>query len=129
MTETRHSWCWRFFCEVDVSRRTTASDLNQVVRWFIDIIIGSREIFGYRRGLGVVDPRKPFHAWGNGFQEACRAAGVQEEVHDAITGHLGGGVGRGYGGVPLASKAKAVAKVRYDVDLSDLHVPCEWDSC
>ncbi len=43
------------FCEVDVSRRITASDLNQVVRWFIDIIIGSREIFGYRgRGRGWV---------------------------------------------------------------------------
>ncbi len=63
------------FCEADVSRGITASDLNQVVRWFIDIIIGSREIFGYRRGLGVVDPRKPFHAWGHGFKEACRVAG------------------------------------------------------
>ncbi len=41
------------FCEVDVSRRITASDLIQVVRWFIDIIIGSREILGYRgRGRG-----------------------------------------------------------------------------
>jgi hypothetical protein len=41
------------FCEADVSRGMTASELNQVVRWFIDIIIGSREIFGYRRrGLG-----------------------------------------------------------------------------
>ena len=78
----------------------------------------------YRRGLGIVDPRKPFHAWRHGFKEACRAAGVQEEVHDAITGHLGGGVGRGYGGVPLGAKAKAMAKVKYDVDLSDLHVPC-----
>ncbi len=55
-------------------------------------------------------------------------AGVPEEVHDAITGHLGGGVGRGYGGVPLVAKANAMAKVRYDVDLSDLHVPCGWDS-
>jgi hypothetical protein len=77
----------------------------------------------YRRGLGIVDPRKPFHAWRHGFKEACRVAGVQEEVHDAITGHLGGGVGRGYGGVPLGAKAKAMAKVKYDVDLSDLHVP------
>ena len=62
------------------------------------------------------------------IRDGYSEAGVQEEVHDAITGHLGGGVGRGYGGVPLASKAKAMAKVRYDVDLSDLHVPCGWDS-
>ena len=29
----------------------------------------------------------------------------------------------------MGAKAKAMAKVKYDVDLSDLHVPCERDSC
>ena len=76
----------------------------------------------YRRGLGVGDPRKPFHALRHTFKEACRAAGVEEEVHDAITGHSGGGVGRGYGRVPLAAKARAMELVGYEVDLSNLGV-------
>ncbi len=77
----------------------------------------------YRRSLGITDARKPFHAFRATFKQACRAAGVGEEVHDAITGHSGGGVGRGYGGVPLAAKARAVKKLGYGVDLSNLHTP------
>ena len=77
----------------------------------------------YRREAGVGDPRKPFHSFRHAFKQACRAAGVEEEVHDAITGHAGGGVGRTYGGVPLAVKAAAVGRVSYGVDPSHLHAP------
>jgi hypothetical protein len=28
----------------------------------------------------------------------CRDGGLTEELHDALTGHAGGGVGRSYGG-------------------------------
>ena len=55
------------------------------------------------------------------LKQACRAAGVGEEVHDALTGHSGGGVGRTYGSVPLDVMAKEVAKVRYDLDLRHLY--------
>ena len=38
-----------------------------------------------------------------------------EEVHDALTGHAGGSVGRSYGsrGVPLNIKAMAMEKITY----------------
>jgi integrase len=73
--------------------------------------------------LGVRVPRKKvFHSFRHGFKEACRVAGIGEEVHDALTGHSGGGVGRSYGGVPLEVKAREVNKVLYNLDLSHLHV-------
>jgi integrase len=68
----------------------------------------------HRRKRGVRDRRKVFHSFRHGFKEACRAAGVGEEVHDALTGHTGGGVGRTYGGVPLDLKAKEIVKVKYE---------------
>ena len=77
----------------------------------------------YRKDQGVTDRRKVFHSFRHGFKQACRAAGIGEEVHDALTGHAGGGVGRSYGGVPLGVTAKEIRKVRYaDLDLSHLHV-------
>ena len=40
--------------------------------------------------------------------------GMTEEVHDALTGHANGSVGRSYGhGMPVAVLAEAMAKVRY----------------
>ncbi len=74
----------------------------------------------YRKECGVTDRRKVFHSFRHGFKEACRAAGIGEEVHDALTGHAGGGVGRSYGGVPLGIKAREISSVRY----GDLDLPC-----
>jgi integrase len=70
--------------------------------------------------LGVRVPRKKvFHSFRHSFKEACRNAEVGEEIHDALTGHSGGGVGRTYGGVPLRVKAREIAKVSYlGLDLS-----------
>ncbi len=52
------------------------------------------------------------------------AAGVPEDVHDQLTGYIGGGVGRTYRtGHPLEVLAKAIRKIRYaGLDLSDLDV-------
>jgi integrase len=72
----------------------------------------------YRRSLGITDSRKPFHSFRHGFKQACRAAGMGEEIHDSLTGHSNGSVGRGYGGVPLTTKAEAIQRIQYDVDLS-----------
>jgi len=64
--------------------------------------------------LGVNDPRKTFHSLRHSFKDACRAAGLPEEVHDALTGHVSGTVGRRYGtGFPLRVLAESVAKVSY----------------
>ncbi len=38
-----------------------------------------------------------FHSFRHTFKRACREAGLSEEVHHALTGHSGGGVGRRYG--------------------------------
>ena len=63
--------------------------------------------------------RIPFHSFRHAFKDACRRAKLSEEVHDALTGHTNGGVGRTYGlGVPLAALADAVTKITYQLDLS-----------
>ena len=68
----------------------------------------------HARELGATDHRKTFHSFRHGFKDACRRAGLSEEVHDALTGHANGSVGRGYGlGVPLGVLGEAVAKVSY----------------
>ncbi len=52
----------------------------------------------YKRGLGITNPNSVFHSFRHGFKDALRAAGVNEDVNDALTGHSGGNpVARGYG--------------------------------
>jgi integrase len=76
----------------------------------------------HARRRGIEDRRKTFHSFRHGFKQAIREAGVGEEVHDALTGHSGGGVGRTYGGYPLGLKAGAIAKVKYPgLDLSSMY--------
>jgi integrase len=54
--------------------------------------------FGRYLGRHVVDhPAKTFHSFRHTFKRACREAGLSEEIHHALTGHSGGGVGRSYG--------------------------------
>jgi integrase len=54
--------------------------------------------FGRYLGAHVVDhPAKTFHSFRHTFKRACREAGLGEEIHHALTGHSGGGVGRRYG--------------------------------
>jgi integrase len=80
----------------------------------------------YKRKLGITNPGSVFHSFRHGFKDALRAASVNEDINDAITGHSGGNaVARGYGwkdmvrrfGFPTLSEA--VDKVRYPgLDLS-----------
>ena len=68
----------------------------------------------YAKSVGLTDPQKTFHSLRHGFKDACRRAGLSEEVHDALTGHKNVSVGRSYGtGVPLKVLAESIAKVRY----------------
>lgn len=78
----------------------------------------------YARQAGIADRRKVFHSFRHGFKDACRAAGIEEEVHDALTGHTNGSVGRRYGGVgvPLDVRSQAMARITFKgLDLSHLH--------
>jgi integrase len=74
----------------------------------------------YKRDLGIDNPSSVFHSFRHGFKDALRAAGVNEDVNDALTGHTGGNaVARGYGWKDmvrrfgLATLHAGVEKVRY----------------
>jgi integrase len=75
----------------------------------------------YKRQLGIHNPGSVFHSFRHGFKDASRAAGVNEDVNDALTGHSGGNtVARGYGWKDMVRRFgfptlyAAVKKVRYE---------------
>jgi integrase len=67
----------------------------------------------HARSLGITDPRKVMHSFRHGWKTAARSV-MSEELHDAITGHSNGSVGRAYGNVPLKPLADAMAKIRFE---------------
>jgi len=85
----------------------------------------------YKRDLGIHNPGSVFHSFRHGFKDALRAAGVNEDVNDALTGHSGGNsVARGYGWKDMVRRfgfptlAAAVEKVEYPgLDLAELRWP------
>ena len=50
-----------------------------------------------REQIGIADERKVFHSFRHAFKDICREVGIFEEVHDALSGHVNGGVGWHYG--------------------------------
>ena len=57
-------------------------------------------------------PTSPLPLLPGARQRMCRDAGIGEELHDALTGHSGGEVGRSYGGgFGLKALAEAIAKI------------------
>jgi integrase len=90
---------------------------------------GFSQWFGrYKRSLGIENESSVFHSFRHGFKDALRAAGVNEDVNDALTGHSGGNaVARSYGWKDMVRRFglqnlyAAVEKVRYaGLDLSSL---------
>lgn len=79
-----------------------------------------------REQVGIQDRRKVFHSFRHTFKDACRDAGLDEEVHDALTGHSGAGAGRGYGNeeYPLAPLFVAMKKITIS-GLAISHLLCE----
>ena len=61
----------------------------------------------------VTDPSKVFHSFRHTFKRMARDAGLGEELHDALTGHSGGGgEGRNYGrGIGVKALAQAMEKI------------------
>ncbi len=88
---------------VDQRRAVSGSS----ARLFPELRQGSKGGFGeawskwfgrYKRSLGIDNPNSVFHSFRHGFKDAVRAAGVHEDINDALTGHGGGNpVARGYG--------------------------------
>jgi integrase len=63
-----------------------------------------------REVVGIVGVH-PSHGFRHSFKTFCREVGIPEEVHDAITGHAGGGGGgRGYGQMPPERMAAELTK-------------------
>lgn len=78
-----------------------------------------------RHKIGITDERKVFHSFRHTFKDACRNVGIEEAVHDALTGHRNASAGRGYGNeqYPLEPLFEAVARYEIaDLDLSHLYV-------
>jgi integrase len=86
------------------------------------------EFFGryLRDVVGIQDRRVVFHSARHSFRAACRAAGIEEEVADALMGHAGGGVGRRYGAggldFPLGPLKEAIGRLRFP----DVVLPAPW---
>lgn len=64
-----------------------------------------------RDKAGIEDRTKVFHSFRHTFKELARAAKLAEDVHDALTGHTGGGVGRQYGGFGLKVLSEELARI------------------
>jgi integrase len=79
-------------------------------QWF------SRYLRG-KQGCHIIDKRVVFHAFRHTFKTLCREAGITEEVHDALTGHVNGSVGRTYGQMPLAPLVEAIGKLKMPVNI------------
>lgn len=78
-----------------------------------------------RKKIGITDERKVFHSFRHTFKDICRQVGIEEAVHDALTGHSRSGASRGYGNdqYPIEPLFEAIA--RYEIanlDLSHLYV-------
>jgi hypothetical protein len=69
---------------------------------------------GIRVNLGMDNPRKaPNHAWRHRFKSVCRRAGIEEEYHEALTGHTSGGSeGRDYGEYEVQVLYREICKIR-----------------
>ena len=64
--------------------------------------------------IKITDPAKVFHSFRHTFKSIAREAEVPEDIHDAISGHVGGGEGRNYGGeYPLLPLLNALKKMRF----------------
>jgi len=118
-----------------VNQRRLASGPS--ARLFPQLTPGSKGGFGeafskwfgrYKRSLGIDNKNSVFHSFRHGFKDALRAAGVNEDVNDALMGHGGDNtVARRYGwddmvrrfGFPTLNVA--VEKAQYPgLDLSRL---------
>lgn len=62
------------------------------------------------REIGITDPRKVFHSHRHTFKTLCRGR-MEEEIHDAITGHSNGSIGRDYGEYPMPMLREAIERL------------------
>lgn len=76
-----------------------------------------------RETLSITDRRMVFHSFRHSFKDICRACSIEEAIHDALTGHTNGSVGRSYGSgmYPLHPLFEAISRITIaDLDLSSV---------
>ena len=114
--------------------RNRQEDRNQGGYLFPDLKINPRGkrsgyfsnwFSGYlRKKVGISDTRKVFHSFRHTFKDLCRKHGIEEAVHDALTGHKSPSASREYGNDEFPLEPLFAAIDRYevpDLDLSHLH--------
>lgn len=77
-----------------------------------------------RHQAGITDPRKVFHSFRHTFKDVCRSVGIDEAVHDALTGHTAPSAGRKYGNDQYPLPPLFEALDRFEVvglDIDHLH--------
>ena len=77
----------------------------------------------FQESARITDRRKVFHSFRHTFKRACRDCGIDEEVHDVLTGHRPYESGRRYGqGIAFKTLHRAISKVHFEgLDLSHLY--------
>ena len=84
----------------------------------------SQRFARHLRNVGISDPRKVFHSFRHTFKDACRNAGILEEVHDRLTGHTSSSIGRYYGQGPnMQVLNQAINKIQF-VGVSTFKTDC-----
>ncbi len=73
-----------------------------------------------RQRIRITDKRKVFHSFRHTFKDTCRKVGIEEAVHDALTGHTGNSVSRKYGNELYPLEPLFEAMERYDIADLDL---------
>jgi integrase len=72
---------------------------------------GKRWAAYLRETVGLHSPASPAHGFRHTFKTLSRSVGIPEDVHDAITGHVGeGAVARDYGSMPLRRMAEEIER-------------------
>jgi integrase len=80
-------------------------------RGFYGTNFGKRWAAYLRDTVKLDSPASPSHGFRHTFKTLCREVGIAEDVHDAITGHVGGrAVARGYGSMPLSRMAEEIKR-------------------
>jgi integrase len=68
----------------------------------------------FLEGVGITSRAKVLYSFRHLFKDRCREADLGEELHDALTGHANGGVGRDYGaGFSVRRLAEGMARVTF----------------
>lgn len=73
--------------------------------------IFSKKVNRWLKRLDIAHEQRAFHSLRHSFKSMCRAAYISEDVHDRLTGHVNGGVGRGYGEFDITTLSAAVEKI------------------